>query len=117
MKFLVDAHLPPSVAKLLNDAGHDAIHCSDLPAGNATSDEGLNEISVAEERVVISKDIDFYNSLVLHSRPWKLVLVRTGNIGTRDLTAIFSSRLDAIVDALEKNTLVEIDRESMHAAP
>jgi len=51
MKFLVDAHLPPGLCALLQAAGHDAIHTSQLPAQNKTADHIINELSVTEERV------------------------------------------------------------------
>ncbi len=31
MKFLIDAHLPKRLARLLQQLGHDAIHTLDLP--------------------------------------------------------------------------------------
>ena len=36
---------------------------------------------MAEMRVVVTKDTDFYYSHLLHGRPWKLVLVCIGNLG------------------------------------
>ena len=66
MKFLVDAHLPPGLCALLHAAGHDALHTTGLPAHNQTSDRVINELSATEQRVVISKDTDFYYSHVLH---------------------------------------------------
>jgi predicted nuclease of predicted toxin-antitoxin system len=113
MKFLVDAHLPPGLCALLQAAGHDAIHTSRLPAQNMTSDQVINELSVTETRIVISKDTDFYYSHVLHGRPWKLLLLRTGNIRTRDLKELFHRQLPAILQALENNSLVELDRASV----
>jgi len=113
MKFLVDAHLPPGLCALLRAAGHDAIHTSHLPAQNKTSDQVINELSLTDTRVVISKDTDFYYSHVLHDRPWKLLLVRTGNIRARDLKELFQRQLPAILQALEKNSLVELDRASV----
>lgn len=113
MKFLVDAHLPPGLCAILDAAGHDALHTTGLPAGNATADRDINELSVADQRVVISKDTDFYYSHVLHQRPWKLLLVRTGNIRTRELNDLFERQLPAIVRALETNSLVELDRASV----
>lgn len=85
MKFLVDAHLPPGLCGLLRAAGHDAIHTSALPAANRTPDEAINQLSERGQRVVITKDTDFYHSHVLFGRPPKLLLIRTGNIGTREL--------------------------------
>lgn len=38
MRFLVDAQLPARLARFLNDAGHDALHTSELPDGNRTTD-------------------------------------------------------------------------------
>ena len=113
MKFLVDAHLPPSLSAILHSAGHDALHTSGLPAQNMTPDRVINELSVADQRVVISKDTDFYYSHVLQQRPWKLLLVRTGNIRTRELKELFQRQLPAIVQALENNSLVELDRTSV----
>jgi predicted nuclease of predicted toxin-antitoxin system len=62
MKFLVDAHLPPGLCSLLQTAGHDAIHTSHLPAQNRTSDQVINDLSLLEQRVVVTKDSDFYYS-------------------------------------------------------
>lgn len=45
---------------MLVAAGHDAIHTSALPDRNKTTDAVINEIPVPEDRVVISKDTDFY---------------------------------------------------------
>jgi predicted nuclease of predicted toxin-antitoxin system len=110
MKFAVDAHLPPGLCDLLRLAGHEAIHTSQLPAGNQTSDVALNTLSVKEHWVVISKDADFFHSHLLHGKPWKLLLVRTGNIRTRELKALFERHLPEIIAAFEDSTIVEIDR-------
>jgi predicted nuclease of predicted toxin-antitoxin system len=113
MKFLVDAHLPPSLCALLQAAGHDAIHTSHLAAQNHTPDETLNELSLKEQRVVVTKDSDFYHSHLLHGKPWKLLLIRTGNIRTRELKRLFQEHLPAIVTALEQNSLVELDHQAI----
>jgi predicted nuclease of predicted toxin-antitoxin system len=115
MKFLVDAHLPPGLCVLLQAGGHDAIHTSQLRAQNRTTDEALNALSLKEQRVVIPKDTDFYYSHVLQGKPWKLLLVRTGNIRTRDLKALFERHLPEVITALEQNSLVELDREAVRA--
>jgi len=110
MKFLVDAHLPPRLCLVLVRHGYDAVHTSDLPAKNATKDWAINQISLDDQRVVISKDMDFFYSHLLLGRPWKLLLVRTGNISTQDLCALLERNLPTIEAALQNHTLVEIDR-------
>ena len=86
-----------------------ALHTPGLPAQNRTPDRVINELSVTDQRVVITKDTDFHYSHVLHRRPWKLLLVRTGNIRTRELKELFERELPAIVQALEAHSLVELD--------
>jgi predicted nuclease of predicted toxin-antitoxin system len=109
MKFLVDAHLPPGLCAVLQAAGHDAIHTRQLAAQNRTPDEFINELSAREKLAVITKDTDFYHSHLLHGKPGKLLLVRTGNIRTRDLKTLFERHLPAITSALDQFSLVEID--------
>jgi len=108
VKFLIDAHLPPSLCRALADEGHDAIHTSDLPDGNATTDEVVRSMAIAETRVLVTKDLDFFDGLVLHGAPPKLVLVRCGNMRKRELVALFIGQLDAIMSGLEQGDLVEI---------
>jgi predicted nuclease of predicted toxin-antitoxin system len=110
MKFLVDAHLPRRLCAMLLQRGHDAKHTLDLPAQNMTQDRVINQLSFDEQRVVISKDTDFFYSHLLQGRPWKLLLVKTGNISTRDLRTIFERNVPAIEAAFQTHTLVEIDR-------
>jgi predicted nuclease of predicted toxin-antitoxin system len=106
MKFLVDAQLPPALCSLLRSAGHDALHTRELPTQNRTPDEIINDLSLKEQRVVVSKDTDFYYSHLLQHKPWKLLLVRTGNMSTRDLKRLFEAHLPAIVQLLQTNSLV-----------
>ena len=113
MNFLVDAHLPPGLCAVLQHGGHDTVHTRQLTAQNRTPDEVINELSVKEQRVVVTKDTDFYHSHLLHGKPWKLLLIRTGNIRTRDLKALFEAHLPTILAALERNSLVELDRKSV----
>jgi len=110
MKFIVDARLPPRQCGLLQAAGHDAVHTQQLTEQNRTTDNVINDLSVKEKRVVVTKDTDFYHSHVLHGRPWKLLLVRTGNTRVRELKALFQQHLSAIEIALEHNSLVELGR-------
>lgn len=117
MKFLVDAHLPLAICRILEAAGHDVVHTRDLPAGNATTDAEINRISTVQRRIVVSKDADFFYSHTLHGRPWKLILVRTGNLNRTALIAIFERHLRSIEAALADNTLIELDRFRIQAAP
>jgi predicted nuclease of predicted toxin-antitoxin system len=112
VKFLIDAHLPPSLCRVLADRGHDAIHTSELPAGNATTDEALRTVAIEQERVLVTKDLDFFDGLVLRGAPPKLVLVRCGNLRKRDVIALVLAQLDRIATGLDDGDLVEISPPS-----
>ena len=113
MKFLVDAQLPRMLVPRLRRAGYDAVHTLDLTKGNRTSDEEINAISVAEQRVVITKDSDCVDSFLLQRRPWKLLLVSTGNISNRELKQLFTANLSAIVDGFSNFDYIEISRANV----
>ena len=65
MKFLVDAQLPVSLARFLQSAGYDTWHTHDLPQHNATPDSFINQLSIQDQRIVITKDTDFVESFLI----------------------------------------------------
>lgn len=113
MNFLVDAQLPRYLVSLLTEEGHDAIHTLDLPEGNRTSDKRINEISESERRVVITKDADFVNSFLISKKPYKLLLVSTGNIVNRELKLIIARNLPVMISSLSMFDYVELTRTSL----
>lgn len=115
MKFLVDAQLPKRLCWDLRKAGHEAIHTLDLKDGNRTSDAVISQKSVDERWVVITKDTDFYHRFILKEEPWKLVLVRTGNLGVVELCNLFERNGAALIHLLAVSDLVELDSQSVWA--
>ena len=113
MKFLVDAQLPHRLARWLHAEGHEAVHTRDLPEKNRTVDTTINRISMREQRVVITKDEDFVDMLLLRHEPYKHLLVATGNINNGELQQLFQNNLDAIVQAFETFDFVELDRTTL----
>ena len=113
MRFLVDAQLPRRLARWLQDKGHDALHTHDLPAGNRTEDADVNNLSLRERRVMVTKDTDFVDTFLLARKPHKLLLVATGNIGNADLEGLFQRNLQAIVSALDASDYVELGRDRL----
>ncbi len=113
MKFLIDAQLPRRLVARLREAGHEAIHTLDLSGGNRTSDYDINELSVREGYVVVTKDADFVNSFLLHHRPYKLLLVSTGNIRNSELESLLIANLENIADQLDSFDFVEITRKTV----
>ncbi len=97
----------------LVEAGYDIIHTRDLPLANRTPDAVINEISMREKRIVVTKDADFVTSFILYRQPYKFLLVSTGNITNRELEALFLRNLNQIVDVFAVHDFVEIDRKML----
>jgi len=108
MKFLLDAQLPKKLCEFLKWKGYDALHTLDLPNKNKTKDSQINQISIEQKRVVISKDLDFIESLLISNKPYKLIYVSTGNITNKELLELFGKNIEGIVKSIRKNRLIEI---------
>ncbi|RUA28230.1 MAG: hypothetical protein DSY77_16240 [Bacteroidetes bacterium] len=113
MKFIVDAQLPKSLSDFLNDKGFDSIHTLDLPNQNKTADSQIAAVANNENRIVISKDVDFLESFLVKSEPRKLIMVKTGNIVNRALIKIFENNLDIIIQMISRSNLIEINRNEI----
>ncbi len=113
MKFIVDAQLPKKLALLLKYRGYDAIHTLDLPNRNGTKDSEINRISIEEKRVLISKDADFIESLLISAKPYKLIYISTGNITNKQLLELFVCHIEKIVSHLRENRLIEMTESTL----
>lgn len=103
MRFLIDAQLPPSLARWLTAQGHIAEHvCDVLPA--TSKDVEIARFAAANGAVVITKDADF---LDLTADPGlRLLLLGTGNLKNAVLLALFAERLAGACDAFEAGARV-----------
>ena len=111
MRFVVDAQLPPGLAKHLVSLGHDAVHVASLPGGESLPDPDIAAYADAEGRVVVTKDADFRHSHTVAKAPEQLLVVATGNIHNDELLALFEQRLAEIVTAFAGSVFVELHRE------
>lgn len=113
MKFLVNAQLPRRLIHRLQEFGHEAVHTLDLPLGNCTPDETINEVSLRENAIVITKDADFVDSFILHRKPYKLLLISTGNVTNADLEALLLQYMTDIVKGFESHDFIELGRTAL----
>ena len=113
MKVLVDAQLPQRLARFLSSKDIDSKHTLDLPDKNATSDNEIIKVADKEERVVISKDSDFWDDYILEGHPQKLLIVSTGNISNTKLIQLFEQNIETIKSLFEENAVIEIYKEEI----
>ena len=113
MKFIVDAQLPKNLAYALREKGFDAIHTTELPDGNDTTDAQINQLSLAENRIVISKDGDFYDGFTAKKEPYKSLHVKTGNIKNSQLIELFDKNIELIIKELNESSVVQISQNHL----
>jgi predicted nuclease of predicted toxin-antitoxin system len=108
MRFLVDAQLPPALARWLASKGHSAEHVADIGLAHAADTEIWNH-ALAVGAVIVSKDEDFAQRKILALEGPAVVWVRLPNTRRRELLVWFDGVLPQILRALERGeTLIEI---------
>lgn len=108
MKFLVDAQLPPALARWIGDHGHQATHVFEL--GFHTADDPLIwQRAAVEQVVIVSKDEDFVDHWLVSNQPVPLIWVRKGNCSNRVLVAWLEPLWPDVVRRLEQGEkLIEL---------
>lgn len=81
MKFLVDNQLPLALCRFITAQGCDCQHVLDVGLARA-SDLVIWEYANADDRVIVSKDEDFFHLADLPEAKGRLVWVRFGNSRT-----------------------------------
>jgi len=109
VRFLVDAQLPPQLARWLTGAGHVAEHVADC--GLTTADDLAIWSHAAEiGAVIVTKDEDFALRKAIGKAGPPVVWIRLGNTRGPELLRWFETMFPAVLAALERGeTLVEID--------
>lgn len=113
MKFLVDEQLPNLLAEWLRAKGYDTVHVSTLSTGIRILDGYFCERSMAESRVVISKDSDFFNTYLIKKEPYKLLYITTGNLRNRPLLDLFRASFAKLQEALSNASVVELNQNTL----
>lgn len=80
MRFLVDENLPVDVQRILEERGHDVLYLPHSPHRGA-ADEEVWSIAAREERIIVTRDLDF--PLPESPRPAGVVLLRVPDTFTR----------------------------------
>ena len=83
-RFLVDAQLPPALARFIIDSGHVCEHVGDVSLLHA-EDGPIWDHALATRAAIVSKDEDFPNRRLLAGSGPQIVWLRVGNCSNRAL--------------------------------
>jgi len=110
MKFIIDAQLPFRLKKWLLANGYDALHTDNLPKKHLTPDMEIIKFADKENRIVITKDSDFFQHHILHGKPRRILMIITGNIKNRKLLELFEQNFHILKNHfLTGKLIVEIN--------
>lgn len=84
MKFIVDAQLPPALARTLLDCGVDAVAARDIGLREA-DDHGIWNYAIENNAAIISKDEDFAERFLSSTSAPIIIWLRIGNTSNRNL--------------------------------
>ncbi len=101
LKFIVDTQLPPKLAKFLSDKNYDAIHTTFFPNGHLLQDKEIREIAIQENRIIVTKDNDFFDSYLTKGAPPLVLLLQFGNIKNDELIAYFQQEYSNIEELFD----------------
>lgn len=108
MLFLVDAQLPPALARWLSAREHESSHVADIGMQSA-SDRAIWNRAEKDGWIIITKDEDFAQRKALTASGPQVVWLRWPNGRRADLLARFEQALPRVLAALERGeTLVEV---------
>lgn len=108
MRFLVDAQLPPALARWLSENGQTAEHVADLGLETA-SDDAIRIEAAQRGAVIVSKDEDFAIGTQILDSPGQVVWVRWGNVRSKELLRRWEAVWPAVLAALNRGEpLVEL---------
>ena len=108
MKLLLDQGLPLTTAALLQSAGFDAVHTSEL--GMATAeDEDILERAAQEDRTVFTLDADFHALLALSGKEKpSAVRIRMQGLRAEELSEIIQHLLRMHGEELRSGAVISV---------
>jgi len=108
VRFLVDAQLPPRLARALVEAGHQAEHVEDVGLRHGKDPE-IWEYATRQQAVIVTKDEDFVDRFRRHAAGPAIVWLRVGNAANAALLSWFLPILPTVLARIQSgDRLIEV---------
>ena len=108
VRFIIDAQLPPALARSLEAAGHQAQHVAEIGLRDE-ADSLIWDHALKHQAVILTKDEDFAARVLKNPKGPRVVWLRIGNSSRRALIRWFNPLLPQILDYLQKgDRLIEV---------
>ena len=79
------------------------------------TDTDIRKLALNEDRIIITKDSDFYNKHFKNAKMPPILYLKIGNISNTDLISLLKNNLSSIITALDANArLIMIEGENIY---
>ena len=113
MKFLLDMGLAQHTAEFLRQSGHDAIHLRDEGL-QRLEDERIITKALAEDRVILTHDLDFSRLVALSQARFPSVITfRLKDMRPTRVNFYLNEVLSHFTEALEVGALISVNEEGI----
>jgi predicted nuclease of predicted toxin-antitoxin system len=115
MNFLIDVHLPISLAKYLNNLENcTSVHVNQILQKWFTSDSEICRYADKNDMIVVSKDSDFKNSHFINKTPKKIIRIVLGNVSNTEIITLFEKYLPFIAQcSAKKHFYIELGPDEL----
>jgi predicted nuclease of predicted toxin-antitoxin system len=110
MRFLIDANLPHRFSLWSEE---DFQHMRDI--GETWTDTRIRQHARSHQLVIVTKDTDFSNRIMVSNPPPRVVHICFGNMRMRDFHGLISDLWPQIVELSAVNRLVRVYRHRIEA--
>ena len=108
MRFVIDAQLPPALARLLDSHGHQAEHVAEIGLRDA-DDSPIWRYAMSNHAILVTKDEDFAHRLGQGGTAPVVLWLRIGNVSRAGLLRWFEPLLPNIeAMILQGERLIEV---------
>jgi predicted nuclease of predicted toxin-antitoxin system len=109
MKIIIDMNLSPDLVKLLQDNGFEAVHWSQIGAGNAP-DREIMAWAKSNDYIVLTHDLDFGTILATsQARAPSVVQIRIQDLLSSNFLTLLVNVLRQFTLELEKGALITVE--------
>lgn len=109
-KYIIDVNLPYHFSLWNNE---ECIHQKDI--NDEWSDEQIWAYATKENLTIVTKDVDFFNKMLLHTPPPKVIHIRFGNLKMKDFFDLTTKVWSDVLELNQKNKLVTVYTDRIEA--
>lgn len=109
-RFLIDVNLPYRFSLW---SGDDCLHMRDI--GEDWTDTQIWEYARKRDMVIVSKDTDFSDRIMVSLPPPRVIYIWLGNLLMRDFHSLMTQLWPQVVALSDHNRLVQVYRDRIEA--